>query len=145
LATEGTKGATNSRAGNRGNKCATESGAGGERQAKGRIRVEVEGNGDSGESKKGARRNFQVREVHPEVKNIGSIMADAIKETGKGRLVHKIIHGFIKCHVLSGLDSLCENVEVQDVLQGLRETKEDANTGVGDQAIRATGGREGRA
>jgi hypothetical protein len=47
-------------------------------------------------------------------------MVDVIKETSKGRLVYKVIHGFIEGNVLRG-----KNIQVQDIFHRLREIKEN--------------------
>jgi hypothetical protein len=68
-------------------------------------------------------------------------VAKVIQEPCKGGLVVKVVHGFIEGNVLGSLDNLRDGIIVQDVLHGLGEAKEDANTGVRDKLIRATGAR----
>jgi hypothetical protein len=66
-------------------------------------------------------------------------MVNAIKESSEGRLVHKkIVHRFIKGHMLSSLDGLGDQIIEEDVLHGLRETKKNANTSIRDMTVGVT-------
>jgi hypothetical protein len=86
-----------------------------------------------------ARRHIKSRQGHIKLHHVCVLGPDAIEEMGIGRLLEKVVHAFIKPNMLGFLDSFTLNIVVNDLLHGLGEAKEDADTSIRDGLGIATG------